>query len=223
MTATTSTGFSPTALAFFEGLAADNSKVYWQANKAVYDVEVKAAMQAVLADLEEYGPFKVFRPYNDVRFAKGRPPYKEQIGAAGESEGGSVVYIQFSASGLMTGTGYYSMASDQLEAFRRAVDDEHRGVELAAICAALEKQGYTLGAMEQLKTAPRGIAKDHPRIDLLRRKGLIATVAWAPEPWLHTTSVVTKIRNVWKGAAAMTEWLDTHVGPSQLPPPDWDR
>lgn len=185
-------------------------------------------MEAVLADLGDadlggYGPFKIFRPYNDVRFAKGRPPYKEQIGAVSETEGGSMVYVQFSAAGLMAGTGYYTMASDQLEAFRGAVDDENRGAEIAAICATLEQQGYSLSAMEQLKTAPRGFAKDHPRIEILRRKGLIATVAWAPEPWLHTAAVVTKIRNVWAGAASMTAWLDTHVGPSQLPPPDWDR
>jgi len=180
-------------------------------------------MEAVLADLGEYGPFKIFRPYNDARFAKGRSPYKEQIGAVGETEGGSMVYVQFSAAGLMTGTGYYSMATDQLESFRRAVDDEHRGVELATICAALEQQGYSLGSMDELKTVPRGYAKDHPRIDILRRKGLIATVAWGPEPWLHTTAVVTKIGDVWKGAAVMNDWLDTHVGPSQMPPPDWGR
>lgn len=219
----TSTGFSPAAIAFFEELAADNSKVFWQANKATYDTEVKGAMEAVLADLGDQGPFKIFRPYNDVRFAKGRPPYKEQIGAVSETEGGSMLYVQFSAAGLMTGIGYYTMASDQLESFRRAVDDEHRGAEIAAICTTLQSKGYTLGAMEELKTAPRGCPKDHPRIDILRRKGLIATVAWPPEPWLHTQAVVTRIRNVWKGAAAMTAWLETHVGPSQLPPPDWDR
>lgn len=219
----TSTGFSPAALAFYEGLAADNSKVYWQANRAVYDVEVRGAMQALLDDLDDHGPFKIFRPYNDVRFAKGRPPYKEQIGAVGESEGGSVFYVAFSAAGLMTATGYYSMATDQLDLFRRAVDDEHRGNEIATICRSLEHDGYSLGAMQELKTAPRGYPKDHPRIDLLRRKGLAAFVSWPPEPWLHTGAVVTKVRAAWEGAAAMNEWLDTHVGPSQLPPPDWDR
>jgi uncharacterized protein (TIGR02453 family) len=210
-------------LAFFEGLAADNSKVYWQANRAVYDTEVKQALQAVLDDLADHGPFKIFRPYNDVRFAKGRPPYKEQIAAAAESEGGSMYYVQFSASGLMTGTGYYTMAADQLDAFRRAVDDEHRGRELADICAVLTERGYSLAAMEQLKTAPRGYRKDHPRIDILRRKGLTASMSWTPARWLHTAAVVTRIRAAWEGASAMNDWLDTHVGPSTLPPPDWDR
>ena len=216
-------GFSPAALAFFEGLAADNSKAYWQANRGVYDIEVKGAMLALLDELDEFGPFHVFRPYNDVRFAKGRPPYKEQIGAVGESEGGAVQYVAFSAGGLTVGTGYYSMAVDQLERFRQAVDDEHRGGEVAELCAALEAKGYTIGAIDELKTAPRGYPKDHARIALLRRKGMTAFRTWPVAPWLHTKGVVRRVRDAWTEPAVMNKWLDAHVGPSTLPPPDFGR
>jgi uncharacterized protein (TIGR02453 family) len=216
-------GFSPAALAFYEGLVADNSKAYWQAQRAVYDTEVRGAMLALLDELAEFGPFHVFRPYNDARFAKGRPPYKEQIGAVGESEGGAVQYVAFSAEGLMVGTGYYAMAADQLERFREAVDDEHRGAEVAELSAALERRGYTIGAIDELKTAPRGYAKDHPRIALLRRKGLTAFRRWPVAPWLHTRGVVKRVREAWNEPAALNAWLDTHVGPSTLPPPDFDR
>jgi len=183
------TGFSADAVAFYEGLAADNSKTYWQAHKAIYDTEVKGAMLALLGELADFGTFHVFRPYNDVRFAKGRPPYKEQIGAVGESEGGAVHYVAFSANGLIAGSGYYHMANDQLERFREAVDDEHRGAEVAALCTAMEKKGYSLSAMDELKTAPRGYAKDHPRIAILRRKGLSRRSSGrprrgcTPRPW----------------------------------------
>ncbi|HEY4333801.1 MAG TPA: DUF2461 domain-containing protein [Ilumatobacteraceae bacterium] len=216
-------GFSPAAIAFFEGLAADNSKPYWQAHKAVYDAEVKGRMQDLLDELRDFGPFHIFRPYNDVRFAKGRPPYKEQIGAVGESQGGAVQYVALSAEGLTVGTGYYSMASDQLERFRRAVDAEMTGVAVAAECAALVRKGYRVGAMEELKTAPRGYAKDHPRIEILRRKGLTSFASWPVEPWLHTKAVVKKVRTAWQDSARLNSWLDTNVGPSTLPPPDWDR
>ena len=34
----------------------------------------------------------------------------------------------------------------------------------------------------------------------------------------------TRIRGAWSAADAVTEWLDTHVGPSTLPPGDaYDR
>ena len=215
-------GFSTEAISFYEGLVADNSKVYWQANKATYDAQVKGAMVALLDEFDEFGPFNIFRPYNDVRFAKGRPPYKEAIGAVGEREGGAIFYVQFSAAGLTIGSGYYAMATDQLERFRAAVDDDARGEEVASISAKLAKK-YTIGAIGELKTAPRGYPKDHPRIELLRRKGLTAFMSWNPQPWMHTKAVVKKVRDGWNGASELNDWLDAHVGPSTLPPPDWDR
>ena len=216
-------GFSPEAVTFYEGLVADNSKSYWLANRAVYDGEVRAAMDALLADLDEFGPFHVFRPYNDARFAKRRPPYKEHIAGISESEGGAVFYVQFSATGIVLGSGYYSMASDQLERFRSAVDDEHSGPEIAAICACLERAGCRIGAASELKTAPRGFPKDHQRIALLRRKGLTSFRHFDVATWMHTKGVVSRVRHAWHECAELNAWLDTHVGPSTLPPPDHDR
>ena len=84
-------------------------------------------MVALCDELAEFGPFNVFRPYNDLRFAKNRPPYKTQQGAYGEAEGGAGYYFHLGADGMMVGVGYYSMAKDQLERFRAAVDDERDG------------------------------------------------------------------------------------------------
>ncbi len=73
----------------------------------------------------------------------------------------------------MAAAGYYAMAKDQLERFRAAVDDDGTGAEIAELVDALSDAGYTIGAIDELKTAPRGYPKDHPRIELLRRKGLM--------------------------------------------------
>lgn len=216
-------GFAPVAVQFFDGLADDNSKSYWQANRSTYDTAVKGAMEELLEELDGFGPFKIFRPYNDVRFAKGRPPYKEQIGAAAETDRGAVHYVQLSAAGLMVGAGCYTLASDQLVRFRAAVDDDTRGPEVADICATLERGGYGLSAMQSLKSAPRGVPKDHPRIEILRRKGLIAFREWDVGPWLHTRKVVSKVRTAWTDCAPLVAWLETNVGPSTLPPDDWSR
>jgi uncharacterized protein (DUF2461 family) len=123
----------------------------------------------------------------------------------------------------MIGSGYYHMANDQLEKFREAVDDPRRGEELAAIGGRVVKKGYRLGAVDELKTAPRGYAKDHPRIDFLKRKGLFAGRSWEVEPWLHTKAAVKKVRDGWNGAEELNDWLDRNVGPSTMPPTDFGR
>jgi uncharacterized protein (TIGR02453 family) len=211
-------GFPPAAFEFYERLEADNSKAFWQANKATFEEAVKAPMVALCEELGELGPFHIFRPYNDLRFAKNRPPYKTHQGAYCESEGGAGYYFHLGADGLLAGVGYYSMAKDQLERFRAAVDDDETGPVVERATAALAKKGYSIGAMDELKTAPRGYAKDHPRVALLRRRGLMASKQFPVATWMHTKKAAAKLRETWAGAAPLCEWLDTHVGPSTEPP-----
>ncbi len=213
-------GFPDEAFTFFERLAADNSRTFWQANKLTYEQMVRGPMLGLLDELEKFGPFNVFRPYRDVRFAKDKTPYKENIGAYGESDGGAGYYVHLSSSGMLAGSGYYDMAADQLERFRRAVDTKASGEKLAALCFEAERLGLTLGAMSELKTAPRGYAKDHPRIAILRRKGLIASKDWPLAKWMHTKEVVTRVRDAWLAGADLNKWLNKHVGPTTLPPAD---
>lgn len=213
-------GFPTEGMEFYEQLAADNSRTFWQANKGRYDELVKQPTVALTEALDEFGPFHLFRPHNDVRFSKNKPPYKTHQGAYGESEGGTGYYAQFSAEGLMVGAGYYAMAKDQLARFREAIDGDATGAELAAIVADAERRKYSIAAIESLKTAPRGYPKDHPRIELLRRKGLIAMKEFGAPKWIHTAGAAKRIRDTWTGVADLCAWLDAHVGPSTLPPDD---
>jgi uncharacterized protein (DUF2461 family) len=103
-------GIPVEALDFYEGLENDNTKTYWTANKEVYETCVRAPLVALCEALEpEFGPSYLFRPYNDLRFAKGRSPYKEQQGATVGDH-----YLHVSAAGLFAATGYYQMAPDQV-------------------------------------------------------------------------------------------------------------
>jgi len=214
------TGFPVEAIEFYEQLTADNSKAFWEANKQRYHDDVKAPMLELTQALDEFGPFHLFRPHNDMRFSKNRPPYKTHQGAYGESEGGTGHYLQLSADGLMVAAGYYAMARDQLARFRNAVVADATGEEIAALVAAAEGRGYSVGAIDELKTAPRGFDRDHPRIALLRRKGLMLSKDFGSPTWLHTRQVERKVRDCWTGAGDVCSWLDAHVGPSTEPPGD---
>ena len=217
----TFTGFPTAALDFYDDLEVDNSKTFWEAHKATYTEAVAAPMKALTAELApEFGQAKIFRPYRDVRFAKDKTPYKENAGAYGEGEGGTGYYLALNATSMFAGAGYYGFAADQMERFRTAVDADGTGGDLAARVAAMEKKGFTVGAISELKTAPRGYPKDHPRIALLRRKGLFVGKEWPVAKWMHTKAAVGKVRDVWEAARHVTDWLDAHVGPSTLPPED---
>ena len=207
-------GWPAEAIEFYEGLEADNTRAYWQDHKKEYEELVKAPMMELLAELAgEFGDGKIFRPFRDVRFSKDKSPYKTAIGATLERGG----YVQFSAKGLAAGTGYYVMMPDQLEQYRRAVDDDKSGDELAGIAAELRKAKIDVTGHDTLKTAPKGYPKDHPRIELLRHKGLIAWKQWPVAAWMGTAKAKAQVVDFFVAARPLTHWLDTNVGPSAMP------
>jgi uncharacterized protein (TIGR02453 family) len=207
-------GWPSQALEFYEGLTADNSKTYWTDHKAVYDTQVHAPMVELLAALEpEFGSGKIFRPYRDVRFSADKTPYKTHLGAWLEAGG----YLQLSAEGLAAGCGMYQMAPDQLDRYRRAVADERTGKELAALIATIEQARVAVRGHSSLKTAPSGYPKDHPRLELLRHKGLTTWKEWPPAAWLGTAAAKTRIVEFLRTSRPLREWLDVTVGPSSAP------
>lgn len=207
------TGFGEAVVDFYEGLQADNTKAYWADHRALYDEHVRAPMEALLAALEpEFGPGKVFRPFRDVRFSADKTPYKTACGAYSERGG----YLQVSAEGLMVAGGYYDMAADQVSRYREAVADERRGAELERRCARLRAAGLTVGGA-QLKTRPRGVPADHPRLELLRYRNLHAARSWPPDDVLHQPACAGRVAEGWRGMVPLTGWLDEHVGASEQP------
>ena len=216
-------GWPDAALDFYVGLEADNSRDYWHAHRATYDECVKAPFLE-LSDVigREFGTLHVFRPNRDTRFSKDKTPYKTAAAAVTEGEGGAAYYVQISAEGLYAGSGYYMLARDQLQRYRDAVVDTRTGPKLAAAVDALRKKKYDVDAREALKRAPRGIDPEHPRAGLLRMKGMHVGRAFGAPRWLHTAGASERIVAAWRDAAPVNRWLDRHVGPSTLAPPEPD-
>ena len=208
-------GWPIEAVEFYEGLQADNTKTYWTANRGVFDRSVHAPMVELLAELAgEFGQGRIFRPYRDVRFSADKSPYKTSIYAALDGGG----FVRFSAEGLTAATGYYAMAPDQLDRYRRAVADDASGAALAAVVDTLTARDVEVGGAATLKSAPRGYPRDHPRIELLRSKGLIAWRHWPVAAWLGTPGAKRRVVDLLHTAAPLTAWLDEHVGPATAEP-----
>ena len=209
-------GWPVEAIEFYEGLEADNTKTYWTANKDVYEDDVKAPMQALLEQVSpEFGDSRIFRPYRDVRFSNDKSPYKTNIAAVCERDD-TIHYVSLSSEGLFVGSGYYHMAKDQLDRYRRAVAADDTGPDVERLVGGLEKAGYEVGG-EELKRAPRGYDPDHPRVRLLRHKGLYFGKSFEPAAWLGTKKAADRIVKVWRDAGPLNAWLARHVGPSTEP------
>lgn len=209
----TFTGFGKGAISFFEDLEANNSREWWLANRRRYEDEVRRPMELLLQDVaEEFGEAKLFRPNRDTRFSKDKSPYKTNIAAVIGQEGGGSVYLSLSAEGLHVGGGAYHPERAQLARLRAAIDDDRTGQQLEAIVADLRKAKADVTAHDVLKTAPKGYAKDHPRIELLRMGGVIGIWAHKPGAWLHTAKAKARVVDGWHRLQPLNDWLDDVCG-----------
>ena len=171
----------PSTLQFLKDLSANNNREWFQANKARYEAalaNMKQFAQAVENMLEETDLLEtatLFRIYRDVRFSKDKSPYKNNFGlglnrATKRLRGG--YYLQVEPGASFVGGGFWQPNAEDLKRIRAefAMDDQ----PIREIMADARFQQY-FGMLqgEELKTAPSGIDKNHPAIDLLRKKGFV--------------------------------------------------
>jgi uncharacterized protein (TIGR02453 family) len=211
-------GWPPATLAWFAGIEAHNTREWFQANRDVYEQAVRQPFLSLLAEVaDEFGDGKLFRPHRDTRFSADKRPYKTAAAASIPRDGSGGYYVHLEREGLYVGAGLYAPARDQLARARAAIADEKSGAKLATIVSRLAKTGMPMMQDDALKTAPKGYQADHPRADLLRLVHLAAIRSEPVRRWLHTRAAKDRIVAAWRACEPLLEWLDVHVGPSELP------
>lgn len=205
------------ALDFYDELRAENTRTWWLANKPRYDAAVRGPLEGLVDALaDEFGPAHLYRPNRDVRFSADKSPYKDHQGALATTVPGMGFYVQVDSDGLLTGGGFYPTGPDQLPRLRAAIDAPRPGQELSRLVDDLAAAGFELGG-DRVATRPRGVPADHPRLELMRFKNLIARHEHGAPGWLSTPQVVDRVRADWRTVRPLVEWLTEHVGATTAP------
>lgn len=163
---------------FFTQLEHNNNREWFEPNKAQFKA-LESSVKQFGEDLknklnshDSIDRFKLFRIYRDVRFSKDKTPYKTHFGlnwhrTKPELRGG--YYLHLSSKDIFLACGFWDPNPADLKRIRQelAIDgDEYRDIinapDFKSVWGDLEG--------DAVKTAPKGYAKDHPNIDLLRFK-----------------------------------------------------
>lgn len=149
---------------------ADNKKEFQKLEK-----DFKVFAQEIVADLsktDSIDKIQMFRIYRDVRFSKDKSPYKTNFGVAlGRTKpmlrGG--YYLHIEPGGSFVGGGFWEPNAEDLNRIRK--EFEMDDTEIRKIIS--DKNFVNVfGSLQgdELKTAPKGFDKEHPAIDLIRKK-----------------------------------------------------
>ena len=170
----------PDALAFFDDLAANNSRDWFAENKPRYEAAVKRPAEDLLTALgawleAEIGAAqtpKLYRIHRDLRFSKDKTPYNTHMHLQWSDKATGICHL-FGASRDYVSAGVGAMVFDKpaLERWRDRIADEG-GADFARLVGGLQDAGFRLEP-PALKRVPAPHPQDHPRGELLKRKGIV--------------------------------------------------
>ena len=172
---------------FFSDLQQNNNRDWFTEHKPTFkalETQVKTFGEQLKDQLNQHDHidrFKLFRIYRDVRFSKDKTPYKTHFGLTWHRikplyRGG--YYLHLSPKNNFLACGFWDPNPTDLKRIRQEIDmdgEEYRSILNNKTFKSVwgELQG------EAVKTAPKGYAKDHPHIDLLRFKQHIFTINYS--------------------------------------------
>ncbi len=179
---------TPATLNFFKKLKKNNTKDWFDVNRDAYEL-AKGNMKDIVAQLiDQLSVFDnsikglepkqcMFRINRDVRFSKNKSPYKTNLGAIINKGGkksmvpGYYIHIEPGASFLAGGS--WMPPAPELSAIRQEIDYNTAEFKKIILAKEFKKFFSKLSEEDKLKTAPKGYAKDHPALELLKLKSYI--------------------------------------------------
>ena len=179
--------FSPELFRFLRGLAKNNSREWFQANRERYETALREPCLRFISDL---GPRlsrvsrrlvadprpsggALFRIYRDTRFSRDKSPYKTHAGMYFPVRGGKDVhtpgfYLHLEPDACFAAAGLWHPDAAALAKVREAI--VARPAQWKTARAGLPLEG------DRLRRPPRGYDANHPFIEDLKRKDFISSV-----------------------------------------------
>jgi len=202
------------SVSFLKKLKKNNNRDWFAENKPKFkelELEIKAFGEELKDRLNEFDNvdrFKLFRIYRDVRFSKDKTPFKTHFGLTWHRtkplyRGG--YYLHISPGKNFLACGFWDPNPNDLKRIRKEL--EYDAKELRDIISS--KEFFSVwGNLEgsELKTAPRNFDKNHPDIDLIRKKQFIFSISYSDEE-VCEPQFINKLENALKMVRPFTDYM----------------
>lgn len=170
---------------FLKVLSKNNNRDWFNKHKDKYieaHDNIIAFADALLVEMNKHdkietssGKKSLFRIYKDVRFSKDKTPYNTHWSGAFKRatkklRGG--YYFRISPGNSFLAGGFWGPEPDDMKRIRQDIELNYKDwKKLLANKTLVKTFGKLIG--DRVSSAPRGYAKDHPAIELLRYKQFI--------------------------------------------------
>ena len=198
--------FEKSSLSYLKKLKKNNNRDWFSENKPTF-IEAQNNAKGLYVDIrnnlekhDEIEKFKLFRIYRDVRFSKDKTPYKAHFAGSFSRLGKQLrggYYLRIRPGESFLAGGFWEPNKEDLLRIRKEIEVD--ATEFREILEDKNFQHYFGNTFkgDELKTAPRGFDKEHPDVDLLRKKGFIAVRNFTDEEVL-SSNFISEVDNSYK-------------------------
>ena len=198
--------FEKSSLSYLKKLKKNNNRDWFAENKPTFieaqnnAKELYAEIRNNLEEHDDIEKFKLFRIYRDVRFSKDKTPYKPHFAGSFSRLGKNLrggYYLRIRPGKSFLAGGFWEPNKEDLFRIRKEIEVD--ATEFREILEDKNFQHYFGNTFkgDELKTAPRGFDKEHPDVDLLRKKGFIAVRNFTDEEVL-SSNFISEVDNSYK-------------------------
>jgi uncharacterized protein (TIGR02453 family) len=214
---------NPSIFKFLTDLKNNNTREWFGENKEYYKKEedqIKDFFTAInesLSTIDNIGGMKAYRIYRDIRFSKDKTPYKTYRSCsykrATEALRGGY-HLEITAGESFLAAGFWQPNKEDLFRIRKEFELDRSYIEKILSDKKFTKLFEGFHNRNSLKVAPTGFDKNHPNIDLIRKKDFIVLRKFSDKEVLskdfHTT-VVNSFKAVRPFFDYMSDVLTTNL------------
>lgn len=178
------TSISQSNLDFLLDLKENNTRDWMQFHKKRYlenEKTFKSFCQQVEVELNKndmIDKLKIFRINRDVRFSKDKTPYNVHRSASFSRAGAQLrggYYLRIEPGNSMMGGGFFSPEPSDLLRIRKEFEMDDQEIRTILNTSKFKQAFGGFNTEYEVKTAPKGFSKEHPAIDLIRKKAFFVT------------------------------------------------
>ncbi len=217
-------GFSKKGIDFLKELAHNNTKVWFEDYKYIWEDEIK---QQTIDFVEEMGETlqilvptinykpkvggSLFKIYRDVRFSKDKTPMKSKIGiifwqGLGHRMQSSSFYLHFDKDEYFVASGIRSFKQPMLKTYREYIKNDSKRVELHQILEDIKRKGYNLPE-PKFKRIPQGFDKDSEYLYLCLFGSMFAYKQFKIDNIFYSTKIESKVFTIYDDMRHLQKWV----------------
>jgi len=217
-------GFTKEGTAFLKKLEKNNSKVWFETNRHIWEKTILAPNKAFIEDMGDTLQILVptikalpkvsgslFKIYRDVRFSKDKTAMKDKIGlmfwqGLGHRMQSSSFYMHYTKEKYFVAAGIRAFKSPLLKTYRNYIQHEKHRDSLHIILEELKAKGYN-HSPQKYKRVPKDFTGDESHLYLTKVDSMFSYIEYELDNIFYSVELLDKLFTIYDDMKDLQTWV----------------